>query len=771
MNQKLSNLFEAETAEVSSEGNSHSANVQSSASALVSFKNLLIILLSFLIPFAFLPIFSFPYFEMSKFLILFVFVFLMVVFFVINAISTGVFTIRYNKITPFIVFLVISYLVTLYYAGDKTNALYGGHLIPVSGTIGFFTLLILYFLMLDSGVKAQLKTILNAFLLGQVVASVLFHLSYFFNSYMPIDGLKAFAVTSSGTSVSMAVLSAVGGVLALIGILKAEKLLSRIMYTIFFVLTVSVVVIINTLAGWVGLVFAVIFLLLRFDKSLFKKGFEFISVGIIISVAIGVISFMPVTQKFLKINAFPKTPSITAGESWSIMLDEFKQPRFFLFGYGPSQYLPIFTSFKPSSVNTTDNWSQRFSRPYNELFYQIASIGMVGVGFMAIIAFLVITNMLKKPSLINEDKVTLGAVLLALGLPILFSNANTSWVVVLIIALGLYSVTAYNTLDIDIKLSTLNPLNYLVPLSLIVIISVLSYGSYIVYASEYYYNAGIQNLNNGDTQKGADYIVKSANIFATRDAYHRNLATLNLVAANNINASKEIKEADKLQGLMNDINQAIKEADASTKLWPQNVNNWETLGSIQFSSAQLTNDKNSPEVVANFVQGALNSMSVVEALDPKNPTVKVAIGNIYMAIGDYQNALTFFTNAANLKQDFAQARYSRGLALEGLKNYVLAKDEFTITKSILTSQGISDISAVDAKIEQITPMAQEQVKQAEEAQKAKQQQAVPSTQKTDANFQAIPKPEVVTKPVDTAKPIETKPQVISAPVTTEEPAQ
>ena len=274
MNQKLSNLFEAETAEVSSEGQNKSADlIQSSSSALVSFKNLLIIFLAFLIPFAFLPLFSFPYYEMSKFLILFVFVFLMVVFYVINAFSTGVLTIRYNKLTPFVVFLIISFLVTLYYAGDKTNALYGGHLLPVSGTIGFFTLIMLYFLMLDLGVKDQLKSILIAFLVGQVIASVLFHLSFFLNRFISVEGVKAFAYTTSGTSSSMVVLSAVGATLALIYLLRSDKIIAKIVYTLFFILTASVVVIINALVGWIALAVGIIYILLRFEKSLFKKSF------------------------------------------------------------------------------------------------------------------------------------------------------------------------------------------------------------------------------------------------------------------------------------------------------------------------------------------------------------------------------------------------------------------------------------------------------------------------------------------------------------------
>jgi tetratricopeptide (TPR) repeat protein len=769
MNQKLSNLFEAETAEVSSEGQKKSeisTNLDSGASALVSFKNLLIILLAFFIPFAFLPIFSFPYFEMSKFLILFISVFLMIVLYVINAVSTGVMTIRYNKLTPFIVFLVISYLITLYYTGDKTNALYGGHLLPITGTIGFFTLIMLYFVMLDSGIKSQLKHILNAFLVGQVIATVLFLASYFFNKYIPIEGIKAFAFTTSGTSASMAVLSSVAAVLALIMILRSEKIISKIVYAVFFILTASVVIIINTLAGWVGLAVAVLFVLLRFEKTLFKKSFEYISASVILAVAIGVISFMPVTQKALGISAFPRTLSISATESWSIMLDEFKQPRFFLFGYGPSQYLPIYTSFKPSTVLSTEYWNQRFSRPYNEVFYQVASVGVVGVGLMALIGFLVISNIMKKPSVVNKDKLTLSAVILALSIPLLFANANTTWVTTLVILFSLYSVVAYNTLDIDIKLSTLNPLNYLVPLAIIVIFSVLSYGTYIVYASEYYYTLGVKNLNTGDTQKGADYIVKSANIFATRDAYHRNLASLNLFAANNVNSSTELEESAKLQALIGNINQAINEADAATKLWPQNANNWETLGDVQFSAAQLANDKNSPEVVANYVQGALNSMSVVEALDPKNPTVKVAIGNVYLAIGDNQNALTFFTAAANLKQDYAQARFSRGLALEALKSYVLARDEYTITKNILTSQGVSDVSAVDAKLKVISPMADEQLKQQQEAQAQAAQEAQAANgqqQAEDPNFQAIPEPQTVTKPSNTEPAIETTPATVNVP--------
>jgi len=762
MNQKLSNLFEAETAEVSTEGKNPSADSMQNSNALGSFKNLLVIILAFLIPFVFLPIFSFPYYEMSKFLIVFAFVFLMVVVYVIDAISTGVMTIRYNKVTPFIVFLIISFLVTLYYAGDKTNALYGGYLLPVSGTIGFFTLVLFYFMMLDSGVKSGFKTLLNAFLLGQVVASVLFHLSYFLNRFIPVDGIKAFAYTTSGTSSSMAVLSAVAAVLSLIYLLRSKKVVLKIVYTIFFILTASVLVIINSLAGWIGFVVATLLILLRFDKSLFKKSFEYISVGVIVAVTIGVVSYMPVTQKALNITPYPKNIGISATESWSIMLDEFKQPRFFLFGYGPSQYLPIYTSFKPSSVNLTDYWSQRFSRPFNEIFYQVASVGVVGVGLMAIIGFLILSNIFRKPSVVDLDKLTVGAALLAVGFPLLFTNASTSWLVVLVMLVGLYSVVAYNTMDIDIKLSTLKPLNYLVPVSLVVILVVLSYGSYVVYAAEYYYNAGVSNLNSGDTQKGADLIVKAANTFASRDTYHRDIATLNLLAANNVNSAKDLKDAEKLQAVINNINQAINEADAATKLWPQNVNNWAVLGNIQFSAARLANDKNSPDVVANYVKGALNSMSVAEALDPKNPTVKVAIGNIYLAIGDNQNALTYFTAAANLKQDYAQARYSRGLALEGLKNYVLAKDEYTIAKSVLTSQGVSDISAIDAKIDAVTPLAEEQTKKQKEAQAAQAAKAKQAQEQKNAP-QAIPAPATVTQPAANEPAIKTEPEKVNVP--------
>jgi len=73
------------------------------------------------------------------------------------------------------------------------------------------------------------------------------------------------------------------------------------------------------------------------------------------------------------------------------------------------------------------------------------------------------------------------------------------------------------------------------------------------------------------------------------------------------------------------------------------------------------------------------------------------------------------------------------------------------------------LAAIDAKLEVVSPLADEQLKQQQEAQAQAAQATNGQQQAEDPNFQAIPEPQTVTKPATTEPAIETTPETVSVP--------
>ena len=140
------------------------------------------------------------------------------------------------------------------------------------------------------------------------------------------------------------------------------------------------------------------------------------------------------------------------------------------------------------------------------------------------------------------------------------------------------------------------------------------------------------------------------------------MAQTNFALANAIAAKATTKQASPAAALSSQdkqtiqtlLSQAINEGRVSTVLSPHSSRNWTVLASIY---------RNISGVAQNALTFSLDAYGRAIQLDPLNPVLRLNVGGIYFAAKNDDLAIRFFTDAANLKPDYANAYYNLAIAL------------------------------------------------------------------------------------------------------------
>lgn len=80
---------------------------------------------------------------------------------------------------------------------------------------------------------------------------------------------------------------------------------------------------------------------------------------------------------------------------------------------------------------------------------------------------------------------------------------------------------------------------------------------------------------------------------------------------------------------------------------------------------------------------AIDSYKQAIALNLPNPSLRLALGEVYMTRKDYKNAIETFKMAILAKDDFANAHFNLGLAYKENNEIEMAKTELQKTLSLL----------------------------------------------------------------------------------------
>lgn len=386
----------------------------------------------------------------------------------------------------------------------------------------------------------------------------------------------------------------------------------------------------------------------------------------------------------------------------------------FLFGSGPGTYLTDFTRFKPEAYNLDPNlWAFTFFRSSTYALEILATTGILGI-----LAFLFLTA-----RIIREKSFFLPvilALLSALLLPYSFTLVILFFVLVGVFAViqahnnpkhyeeielffvalkrGLLAIKPESEIrhhENANKYSKMLPVLFF--LLLTGIIAVPLYFAVNYFISDITYQRSITAFAQNNAQETYRAQEDAIKRFPYRDLYYRGFSQTNLAIATALAQRAQNGESNEQdqQNIIALIQQSIGAGKNAAILSPQTSFNWTNLSNIYRN-------------LIGFGDGAerfaISSIQQAIALDPKNPMLHVDLGGIYYQIQSYDEAIRQFQLAISLKNDYANAYYNLGHALEMKGNLEEALAAYKIVQTLVASDEESlkkigeEIAAVEEKM-------------------------------------------------------------------------
>lgn len=386
----------------------------------------------------------------------------------------------------------------------------------------------------------------------------------------------------------------------------------------------------------------------------------------------------------------------------------------FLFGSGPGTYLTDFTRFKPDAYNLDPNlWAFTFFRSSTYALETLATTGILGI-----LAFLfLVLRIIREKSFFLP---VILAILSSLLLPYSFTLVILFYVLVGIFAViqahnnpkhyeeielffvalkrGLLAIKPENEVkhhENTNKYSKMLPVLFLLLLAGIIAVPLYFAVNYFISDITYQNSLTAYAQNNAQVSyRAQEDAIKR---FPYRDLYYRGFSQTNLAIATALaqrTQGEQPNEQDQ-QNIIALIQQAIGAAKNAAILSPQTSFNWTNLSNIYRN-------------LIGFGDGAdrfaISSIQQALVLDPKNPMLHVDLGGIYYQIQSYDEAIRQFQLAISLKNDYANAYYNLGHALEMKGDFDEALSAYKIVQTLVAGDEESlkkiseEIAAVEEKI-------------------------------------------------------------------------
>lgn len=409
------------------------------------------------------------------------------------------------------------------------------------------------------------------------------------------------------------------------------------------------------------------------EKETVKKIFLAVSVAVVtLGLAISIFNSLP---------GKPTSPNLADfTTSWAIAVDTLKESP--LWGIGPGNYLTAFNRFRPLSYNQTDLWAFRFTSGRDFYLTLLTETGLLGAAGMILLLVAVyrksrakLADLLKLPEL---------STLLVLLILLALFPASTTLIILMFIFLSLAAKTRKTALNL-----TATPISApeattggkyasrfpAILVSLPFIIAVLAFFFYAsrALAAEIKFKKALDALVANQGKQTYDLMREAINTNPFVDRYHASYSRVNLILANAIAQNENITDQDRAT-IAQLVQQAIREAKTVVTLNLQRAGNWELLASTY-------------RAIIPFAQGAdqfaVQTYNQSIALDPINPNLRIALGGLHYALGDYDTAIRVFELATFAKPDHANAHYNLAIAYREKGDIQKSVNEMTLVLSLV----------------------------------------------------------------------------------------
>lgn len=709
------------------------------------FLNYFPVALTFLMPVFFLTTFT-EFYEYSKFVLFLGGTLLLTLFWILKLLlSSKVYITKSNLDAPLWIYLA-TFTLSTFLSINQIDSIFGTQTKWVPSLLALATF-ILYFYVISTNLRSlqAIKYSIYGLMFGGTVSSMILILSYFGFKL----GSQAFLqIPTFNLAGSLEIASLVASISLLFGIsvfyntkdstIKGLSFLSYIVNFIALTLVWHYPALILTVLGFA-------YINLTFIRNFKNIQVEFGTLLVIATIWITLIS-LPLTSKYLKKNTFALEPQLDIQTSWYMAATVLKEQP--IWGYGPSSFSKVYNQNKTISMNNSSYWNYNFTRPVSQVLEDLAALGILG----SLVSLYFSYRLFELVKNVYEKKEEFSPVHQALLIPVigipfyhLISNSSTQSNFIFYTYLGIFvslvagfgknkksediyiSIKSFSSIEISDEQEKKEKFQFFAVLPLIGVGSAIAYYSTFNLQSEFFFRRAIDSALSNDVYGVYNNQINARNAFPRRDSYHTAIAQTNLnlaiTLANKGNLNQQEKEA--IQTL---ISESIRSTRLATEsLDPLNLNNWLVRSSIYKTLIGVTSDAD---------QWAIGSLNNAIQLDPANPNLRMELGTVYFAKGDFLSSANMFKQATQLKQNYANAHYNLAQALVKLESYDAAVSELEITKSLLPSNS-TEIDRLNKEID----LAKTKTKVAGAQTKASVQQLENKDKEADSSNETLTKPE------------------------------
>ena len=633
------------------------------------------------------------FFEMPKLAFLIVMTLLLYGLWIFSCILKGKVAITRTPLDiPFLVLLGVILLST-YFSASRYASIYGDFPKVQGSAVSWVTYILLYFVTISNlKTVTQVRTLLYV-LYASGFVTALITLASFFGLYLPFDFAKAANFTPTGSSFSTIAFILLLLPLPLLSLINPNKYFPKPFALVVASLFAITVVLIGNATVNIVVLLTFAFILFISKPQHVKKTIGLFLIPTVLTLGVIGLAYFPASlpsgvNGLQKIEAsFPREIQLPFAISWKISASAFRDAPFI--GTGPSTYLFNFTSYKPLEFNATPFWNFSFDTAYDEFLYVLGTLGILGILAFFLLSAVVINNSRKNlgseaihhggeqaAQIDSSDNTSvilpalavsgiLSIVLLAIHAATLVSVVVTVFVLAALMMSQRAIRTRVTALSMGIKASTSDNKQFdLFPVLLFIIFLVGAvpalFRLYTVVVADYYHRQALSQANKSGTLT-YQYLQKAESMNPYVDLYRVDMAQTNFALANAIAVQKGPTKSNPKGSLTDNdkktiqtlLSQSINEGRASVAINPQSARNWEVLASIY---------RNISGVAQNALVFSLDSYGRAIQRDPLNPVLRVNVGGIYYSIKSYDNAIRFFSDAANLKPDYANAYFNLAIA-------------------------------------------------------------------------------------------------------------
>lgn len=637
------------------------------------------------------------FYEMPKLLFLIVSVVVLLGMWIFSWILKGKVIITRTPLDIPLLVLMVVVIASAWFSESRFAAIYGNFPRVHGSAVAWVTYILLYFVTVSHlRSLGQIKTFLYVLYGSGFVVSLISILSYF-GIFLPVDFAKAVNFTPTGSSFSTVAFMLLLLPFPLLSLINPTKYMPTgpaVLLASLFSITIALLGNIPTLIAMLIIYALVVFVS---KPAQIKKTVAMFAVPVVLSALVLVFSYVPLPGGLNQMQAnFPKEIQLPFATSWKVSASAFRDAPFI--GTGPSTYLFNFTAYKPLEFNQLDFWNFSFDTAYNEFLQVLGTLGILGLIALFLICLIVLNSARKNMSLDSAEAtqeghdgsyenahVMLPALAISGLVSIILLAIHATTLVSLVVTffmLAAFMVSQKSVrgrvmkLSMGIKASTSDNKQFdLFPVLIFVAFLVAAvpvmYKTVNAAMADYYHRQALSQANQNGT-KTYEFLQKAETLNPEVDLYRVDMAQTNFALANAIAASKGPSEENE-EGTLTDqdrstiqslLSQSVNEGRAAVALSPRSSRNWEVLASIY---------RNITGVADNALVFSLDAYGRAIQRDPLNPALRVNVGGIYYSIKNYDLAIRFFSDAANLKPDYANAYYNLSIALRDKGDLANAK--------------------------------------------------------------------------------------------------